>query len=522
MSRVAFRRPHLRSPRVLTLCRRFVLGAAADLRQQPDARQWGKQGLAVESGKVGWETSDAERRLAMVRHRRRHILTCFAGLLCICVASCQPAGAPAGGTPEADDQLVSVAFNTPQPITLTASDPDGGPQALAYSIVSQPQHGTLTGTPPSVTYTPDADYSGPDSFTFKANDGAADSGPATVTIQVTSSSANQPPVADDQSGTVDFDTPTAITLMASDPDGGPQALAYSIVSQPQHGTLTGTPPSVTYTPDTGYSGPDSFTFQASDGAADSSPATVSITVQSGTAQSGETLTLDLGGGVAMELIRIPAGTYQMGDLSGTGYNPERPVHAVTISRPFYLGQYEVTQAQWNAVMGPTSFYFTGDNRPAEFVSWDDCQIFSQQVSVLTGRTARLPTEAEWEYACRANTATDYSFGDDPSQLGQYAWYAGNSASQTQDVGDRLPNAWGLYDMHGNVWELCQDWYGPYGSSAEVDPTGPGSGTVRVIRGGSYESTSGGISELRCSARNYSAPTKARGSDTGFRLAVDAQ
>jgi len=188
MLRVAFRRPHLRPPRVLALCRRDVLGAAADLRQQPDALHWGKQGLAVESGKVGWEISDTERRLAMVRHRRRHILTCFAGLLCIS-ASCQPAGAPAGGTPEADDQLVSVAFNTPTPITLTASDPDGGPQALAYSIVSQPQHGTLTGTPPSVTYTPDTGYSGPDSFTFKANDGAADSDPATVSITVQAAGA---------------------------------------------------------------------------------------------------------------------------------------------------------------------------------------------------------------------------------------------------------------------------------------------------------------------------------------------
>jgi formylglycine-generating enzyme required for sulfatase activity len=331
------------------------------------------------------------------------------------------------------------------------------------------------------------------------------------------------PVGNDQSVIVAFNTSKPIMLTASGPDSGRQALTSAIVAQPQHGTLTGTPPSVTYTPTTGYSGPDSFTFKVNDGVADSAPATVSIAVQPGAAQSdGETLTLDLGAGVTMELVRIPAGTFQMGDLSGVGWAAELPVHTVTMSRPFYLGRYEVTQAQWNAVMGPTSFYFTGDNRPAEFISWDDSQSFCQRVSLLTGRTARLPTEAEWEYACRAGTAADYFFGDNASQLGQYAWYGDNSTSRTHDVGGQQPNAWGLYDMLGNVWELCQDWYGSYSSSAEVDPTGPASGTVRVIRGGSYGSTSAGANELRCSDRNFSTPTKARGSDSGFRLAVDTQ
>jgi formylglycine-generating enzyme required for sulfatase activity len=424
--------------------------------------------------------------------------------------------------PQADDQLATVAFNTPTAITLTASDSDGGPQALTFSIVSLPQHGMLTGTPPSVTYTPVAGYSGPDSFTFKANDGAADSNLATVSIAVqpggsgSPGTTNQSPIADDQSVTVALDTPTAITLTGSDPDSGPDALTFSIVSQPQHGTLTGTPPSVTYTPDSGYSGPDSFTFTVNDGAADSDPATVSITVQ-----SDATLALDLGGGVMLELIRIPAGTFQMGDLSGVGYEAERPVHTVTISQPFYLGKYEVTQAQWNAVMGPTSFYRTGDNQPAEFVSWEDAQNFCAQISAMAGRTARLPSEAEWEYACRAGTTTDYSFGDDSSQLDQYAWYGGNSASQTHNVGGKLPNDWGLYDMLGNVWEMCQDWYGPYDSSPAVDPTGPVSGTQRIARGGAYGSTAPS-GELRCSVRFVVDPTHAYGADAGFRLAVDAQ
>jgi formylglycine-generating enzyme required for sulfatase activity len=289
------------------------------------------------------------------------------------------------------------------------------------------------------------------------------------------------------------------------------------VSSPQHGTLTGTPPNVTYTPDADYLGQDSFTFIANDGEAESNPATVSITVQ-----SDDMLTLDLGGGVTLELVRIPAGTFQMGDLSGTGWSNEQPVHDVTISQPFYLGKYEVTQAQWEAVMGPTSFYFTGDDRPAEFISWDDSQSFCQQVSALTARAARMPTEAEWEYACRAGTATDYSFGDDSSELGLYAWYSGNSTNQTHDVGGKLPNAWGLYDMHGNVWEMCQDWLDSYDSPAIVDPTGPASGTQRVIRGGSYGSYGDSASELRSSDRNTTSQNMPRGANTGFRLAVDAQ
>ncbi len=190
----------------------------------------------------------------------------------------------------------------------------------------------------------------------------------------------------------------------------------------------------------------------------------------------------------LEMVLIPAGTFMMGspeDEIGR-YTDEGPQHQVTLTKSFYLGKYEVTQAQWQAVMGSNLSYFTGNNRPVEQVSWNDCQAFIQNLNKLGQGIFRLPTEAEWEYACRAGTTTRFYWGDDPdySQIGQYAWYWDNSNSQTHEVGTKLPNAWGLYDMSGNVWEWCQDWYGTYPFSPQVDPAGVNSGSDRVLRGGS--------------------------------------
>jgi formylglycine-generating enzyme required for sulfatase activity len=219
--------------------------------------------------------------------------------------------------------------------------------------------------------------------------------------------------------------------------------------------------------------------------------------------------------LGMEFVRIPAGTFQMG--SNDGSDDERPVHQVTISQPFDLGKYPVTQAQWEAVMGDNPSAFTGDpTRPVEKVSWEDVQRFIEQLNArdhTAGVTYRLPTEAEWEYAARAGTTTAYSFGDDPAQLDAYAWYDDNSGDTTHPVGQKQPNPWGLYDMHGNVWEWVQDWYGTYPAEAVTDPQGPDTGSDRVFRGGGWTY---GAGDCRSAYRGNAVPGD-RGFILGFRL-----
>jgi len=213
-------------------------------------------------------------------------------------------------------------------------------------------------------------------------------------------------------------------------------------------------------------------------------------------KDGDTITLDLGGGVTMVLVKVPAGSFQMG-TSFTDHDfleHSRPVHTVTFAQPFYMGKYEVTQAQWRAVIGTNPSNFTGDDRPVEMVSWNDADAFCEALSTKTGRTIRLPSEAEWEYACKAGSGdTKWHFGNDEGQLGNYAWYSSNSGSQTHDVGGKLPNPFGLYDMHGNVCEWCQDaWHDDYtgapldGSARTWDPEVTPL-ILRVYRGASWGS-----------------------------------
>ena len=188
-----------------------------------------------------------------------------------------------------------------------------------------------------------------------------------------------------------------------------------------------------------------------------------------------------------ELVLLPGGSFQMGS---TESSREQPIHTVHVPR-FAIGKYPVTQAEWKKVMGNYNnpSRFTGDDRhPVEHVSWDDAQGFIQKLNRLTGHTHRLPSEAEWEYACRAGSNGRWCFGDDESQLEQHAWYDGNSGRQTHPVGQKKPNAWGLYDMHGNVWEWCEDrWHGNY-QGAPSDGRAwveGGSADARVLRGGSW-------------------------------------
>lgn len=234
--------------------------------------------------------------------------------------------------------------------------------------------------------------------------------------------------------------------------------------------------------------------------------------------AGKTLRNSIG----MEFVLIPAGEFLMG--SNGGVSDENPVHTVRLSKPFYLGKYEVMQGQWQAVMGNNPSYFKGDpNLPVEQVSWDDVQEFIRKLNAKEGGTKyRLPTESEWEYVARAGTTTAYSFGDNPRQLGEYAWYYENSGSKTHPVGQKKPNPWGLYDMHGNVWEWVQDRYqdrySAYTSAVVTDPQGPSSGSGRVARGGSWNCSAHGC---RSADRGYVVPGNRHGF-LGVRLLRTAE
>jgi formylglycine-generating enzyme required for sulfatase activity len=202
-----------------------------------------------------------------------------------------------------------------------------------------------------------------------------------------------------------------------------------------------------------------------------------------------TVAIKLGNGVTLDMVGIPAGTFQMGSPSSEDgrSSDEGPVHAVSLDG-FSMGKTEVTQAQYEALMGTNPSYFKGAQNPVEQVSWNDATAFCGKLSEKTGKTYTLPTEAQWEYACRAGSTTRFSFGDSDSALGGYAWYEGNSSKQTHLVGQKTANAFGLFDMLGNVWEWCSDWHGEsyYASSPGQNPPGPSSGEKRVLRGGSWD------------------------------------
>ncbi|HEC03437.1 MAG TPA: formylglycine-generating enzyme family protein [Phycisphaerales bacterium] len=254
-------------------------------------------------------------------------------------------------------------------------------------------------------------------------------------------------------------------------------------------------------------------------------------------------TIDLGNGVTMELLLIPAGSFYMGSASSEigRAGDEGPVGRVQITRPFYMGKHEVTQVQWKAVMGTTvrqqrtkaavglPLYGEGSDYPIYWVSWDEAVAFCNKL----GSGFRLPTEAEWEYACRAGSDTRFHYGDDPncSQLGQYAWYGDNSVNSemawyeheddrgrsAHRVGQKKPNAWGLYDMHGNVWEWCADWRAPtYKNMTTVYPMGPSNAKSRVIRGGSWRAAP---DRCRSAARIFQLPDAPHGF-LGFRIVLD--
>ncbi len=227
--------------------------------------------------------------------------------------------------------------------------------------------------------------------------------------------------------------------------------------------------------------------------------------------------------IGTTLLPVPAGSFLMGSEGGD--SDEKPVTRVTISRAFWLGKQEVTQGEWVAVMGSNPSHFKGDRLPVESVSWEECREFLRKLNgreraagkLPAGYEYVLPTEAEWEYACRAGTTGKWASGDNESGLGEYAWYDQNSGSKTHEVGGKKANGWGFHDMHGNVWEWCDDWYGNYPGGTVTDPTGPKTGSLRVRRGGSWNSSSG----LCRSALRLGNVAGIRFYVLGFRLALRA-
>jgi len=217
--------------------------------------------------------------------------------------------------------------------------------------------------------------------------------------------------------------------------------------------------------------------------------------------------------IGMKFRLIQPGSFMMG--SEKGDSDEKPVHKVTLTKGFDMGVYEVTQEEWQKVMGSNPSKFKGPKNPVDSVSWEDAQEFARKLSQKENVTYRLPTEAEWEYACRAGTTTEYYWGDE-GEIGDYAWYDGNSGGTTHPVGQKKPNTWGLYDMSGNVYEWCQDWYSgaeKYPLERQTDPTGSTSGSDRVVRGGCW-----GLNALSCrSALRFWYSPSVRSIFVGFRL-----
>ncbi|WP_288607532.1 formylglycine-generating enzyme family protein [uncultured Prevotellamassilia sp.] len=217
------------------------------------------------------------------------------------------------------------------------------------------------------------------------------------------------------------------------------------------------------------------------------------------------------------MVYVSGGTFTMGGTSEQGSEAEaneKPTHSVTLSS-YYICKYEVTQALWQAVMGSNPSFFKGDNLPVEYVSWNDCQTFINRLNSYTGRNFRLPTEAEWEFAARGGNYSRHYKYSGSNYISDVGWYDDNSGNRTHPVGTKQANELGLYDMSGNVWEWCSDWYGSYSFYSQNDPTGPNSGSYRVNRGGGWNFYAW---LCRSSIRYYYSPNYTH-YDLGLRLVL---
>ena len=242
----------------------------------------------------------------------------------------------------------------------------------------------------------------------------------------------------------------------------------------------------------------------------SQPTVVQQPVVQPTVTNSDNISIPVKDGISIDMVRVEAGTFTMGATPEmeNPWDGEKPTHQVTLTNDYYIGKYEVTQALWKAVMGNNPSNFKGDNLPVEMVSWDECQEFISKLNSITGKTFRLPTEAEWEYAARGGKKSRGYQYSGSNNLADVAWYEDNSGSKTHAVGSKQANELGIYDMSGNVWEWCQDWKGSYSSSSQVNPTGANSGSNRVYRGGGW---SGNARYCRSSCRFSVTP--------GFRIFI---
>jgi formylglycine-generating enzyme required for sulfatase activity len=301
--------------------------------------------------------------------------------------------------------------------------------------------------------------------------------------------------------TIDAGKPLSVAVAVEDAQRWKGKLRYGLAANappgatidPQSGEFSWTPP-----PEQAAGKQDvTVSVETPDGQTAQTTLAVTVTrpIPAPAPLPGKEIALDLGGGVKLEMVLIPAGEFLIGspDSDKNASVGEKPQHRVRITKPFYLGKYLVTQEQWGAVTGSNPSRFKGPKNPVENVSWDDCQQFFDKLNAKSGPGGgkfQLPTEAQWEYACRAGSTTRYCFGDEESGLDEYAWYDANSDHKTHPVGEKKQNAWGLYDIHGNVFEWCQDWYdkGYDANSPTDDPTGPATGSGRVSRGGGWYDT----------------------------------
>lgn len=245
--------------------------------------------------------------------------------------------------------------------------------------------------------------------------------------------------------------------------------------------------------------------------------TITNQVTSSVASNSNTISISVKDGVSIDMVKVEAGTFMMGATSEMK-DPdidEKPVHQVTLTNDYYMGKYEVTQALWEAVMGSNPSKYKGDNLPVEMVSWNDCQEFISKLNSMTGRKFRLPTEAEWEYAARGGKKSRSYQYSGSSNISDVAWYDENCGSTTRAVGTKRPNELGIYDMSGNVWEWCHDWYSSYSSLSQMNPIGAISGACRVRRGGSWDNS---VWYSRSSSRSYDTSDYSR-INLGLRLAL---